>query len=53
MPKCAEQGGCAIISRAEIEAYIGAMRASWEAEVREAFSAAVKAEAKAVCRNTI
>lgn len=53
MQKCDEQGGCAIISRAELMQYIQAMREQWMAEVREHFLAAVKAEAGKQCGNKI
>jgi hypothetical protein len=53
MARCDELGGCAVISRAELVQYIEALRQSWDAEIREAFGQAVKAEAKRVCGNTI
>lgn len=53
MPKCDEMGGCAIISKAELIQYVQALREQWMAEVREAFAAAVKAEAKKQCGNSI
>ena len=53
MAKCEEQGGCAVVSRAELMQYVQGLRESWMEEVREAFGQAVKAEAKRVCGNTI
>jgi hypothetical protein len=53
LPQCEAQGGCAVISRAELEAYIQALRESWETEIRAGFAQAVKQEAARVCKNTI
>ena len=53
LPNCEGLGGCAVISRAELIQYVQALREQWMAEVRERFEAAVKAEAKNVCKNTI
>lgn len=53
VPHCAAQGGCAVISRAELINYVQGLRESWLEEIREAFAQAVKQEAKKVCGNTI
>lgn len=53
LPNCEQLGGCAVISRAELIQYVQALREEWANEVREQFQAAVKAEAKNICKNTI
>lgn len=53
IPQCAAQGGCAVISRAELEAYVMHLRQAWMSEVQEAFGAAVEQKAAEICKKTI
>lgn len=53
LPKCAEQGGCHLVSRAMVENYVSAVVQNYMQAVQVSFDQAVVTEAAKVCKNRI